>query len=83
MMIDRVTGAKDGKSYDFYRITAAALDEKGNPLAVGQITSNEPLEPGLYEMAVEVSSFQGKLVAKVKPTGSKISGKAGSLNTQN
>jgi len=62
-----VSGKNDRGAYSFFRLASVFIDEAGNPQAVGDIISDVEIKPGVYPCSFSVSSFQGKLTAKLVP----------------
>jgi hypothetical protein len=62
-----VAGTSAKGSYSFYRNACIFIDDAGLPEAVGDIVTEEHIAPGVYPASFSVSSFQGKLTAKILP----------------
>ena len=62
-----VSGKNDRGSYSFFRLASVFIDDRGNPEAVGDIISDVEVTPGVYPASFSVSSYQGKLTAKLVP----------------
>lgn len=62
-----VSGKNDRGSYSFFRLASVFVDDAGHPQAVGDIVSDHEVVPGVYPASFVVSSYQGKLTAKLVP----------------
>jgi hypothetical protein len=62
-----VSGKNERGSYSFFRLASVFYDDRGNAEAVGDIISDTEVAPGTYPVSFSVTSFQGKLTAKIQP----------------
>jgi len=62
-----VSGKNERGTYSFFRLASVFFDDRGNPEAVGDIISDVEVNPGNYPASFSVSSYQGKLTAKLVP----------------
>lgn len=67
LKVTPVSGKNERGAYSFFRLASVFIDDKGNPEAVGDIISDVEVAPGLYPASFSVSSYQGKLTAKITP----------------